>query len=77
MVYLSEELQVCSKEINGIEEKQKFKMELGNKEICYFGLRIKILDINLFMMLIEKNTYPGAIMANDSYQHISYKMAAI
>ena len=70
-----EELKVFFEEVNKLEENIKFKMEVGNKEINFLDLNIRITrEIKLKFDIDRKSTYRNVIIPNDLYHPIQYKI---
>lgn len=72
-----EEWKQFVEEINNMEETIKFKMEIGNQEINFLDLNIKMTKDNFIFDIYRKETFTDAIIPNDSYHPMQYKMAAI
>lgn len=64
--------------MNSLDQNIQFKEEVGEKELNYLDLNIKIrqnvkIEVNIF----RKETYSDVIIPRESYHPFKYKMAYI
>lgn len=70
------ELKLFLKEINQLNPRLKFKLEVGNKEINFLDLNIKIFNNRLIFEIYRKPGSTDAIIPANSYHNHQHKMAA-
>lgn len=67
------------KEGNSIEKSIQFKEDTGIEEISYIDINIKVLDrkLEFYTRIFRKKTYSNAIIPNDPFHQVKYKMTAM